>query len=393
MKTKTIFRLVFFWLLFLVYFIPQTVYGQFSNITITNIDPSPPFSREREGTTYLTPLYRKVLQTKDGVIFLQNSVSIVVGNGEEWLEFYTDEVDIIKDISLNSQGELYALVDNNVGKFVQNGNGYGFVPIFEDPIDDVFRSFSIFNDSIYIVGEKRIYQVDNRSLKTIKSTSSSNFLIGAKTRLVGVDPNKGLYDLNEGLSIIDFDETDKVTEVLPIGEDFITAGEQPGLYYWNTKNRQRHVLNESLTGITSLTHFGKAWIAVGTKNDGLYLLSQDGEILKHLNKENGRPSNHVNNSFEDKQKGLWVTTDNGVVRIDYLNAITQLFDGTRYGVILSIKWFGDNLYFGSTEGLFISNDFDFEKIADINGYVYALKTIDNNERILAIGVDVKAVWL
>ena len=95
-------------------------------------------------------------------------------------------------------------------------------------------------------------------------------------------------------------------------------------------------------------------IAVNTLNNGLAVISPEGELLYKINKENsGILNNTVTQLFQDKNQNIWCVADNGISMIDYSSPISLFSEETGLsGKVYSIDEFRGSIYIGTTEGLF-----------------------------------------
>ncbi|VTP98665.1 two-component regulator propeller domain-containing protein [Sphingobacterium daejeonense] len=101
--------------------------------------------------------------------------------------------------------------------------------------------------------------------------------------------------------------------------------------------------------------FGNQY-AFGTIQNGIIILNQNGEIVQHINKNNGLQNNTVLSLATDKQSNLWVGLDNGIDRIDINSPLYYYSDLTgNIGTVYSSIIFNEKIYLGTNQGLFVSD--------------------------------------
>ncbi len=118
--------------------------------------------------------------------------------------------------------------------------------------------------------------------------------------------------------------------------------------------RQRVVRHDSL---------GRIW--VGTQDDGVFVYNPAVQSFTHLTEEDGLPANNVASILEDNAHDIWLTTDNGVARLNGATFNAQVFQknqglpGNNFNRDATLRAKSGLLYFGGTDGLSV---FDPSKI-------------------------------
>ena len=377
-----------FILFFLANCFTNDTFAQFTNSVVSIIDPEETIidNGSRGGTTFLTPVYTQIQQNSNGIVYIQNSASIVAGNGNGWIEFYTEDTEIIKDIALDHQEKLIVLLDNDLGFFEPTREGHRYVSLLKTTPDDTFLSLTTFGEQIFVVGESAIYEFKYENLIPIEINGNSNYLVANEKTVLRVDPLKGVYELN-GAPVVEVDPPFEISGTYILGENLILAEKQQGVFFWNSSTRKLNQLNEEITDVNSIETVGQDYIAIGTEHNGCFIIARTGEILKQFSIEDDLPSNNISEILEDKEGGIWLTSDQGIARIEYLYPALQLFDGSKHGIIISIQGFQDRIYIGTTKGLFVGSAHaaDFSEISGTNGYIFDLLALENQLLIAASG--------
>ncbi len=92
-------------------------------------------------------------------------------------------------------------------------------------------------------------------------------------------------------------------------------------------------------------------IAVGTKTGGLVILNSKGQLERVLLTKDGLPSDYISNIYSDRDGALWLTTDNGIVRL--VSSLTSFGEQQQLrGSVYAIGRLGGVLYVGTSLGVF-----------------------------------------
>lgn len=119
---------------------------------------------------------------------------------------------------------------------------------------------------------------------------------------------------------------------------------------------------------------------IGTLSEGVVVISNRGEPVRWLKKEDGLPDNTVNALCIDTSGGLWIGHDIGISRIQLNSPFTYFNSHCGYsGVIVSVLPFKGRLYLSTTDGVYAEKERDnpaeplgFQRITDIPGQSYTL---------------------
>lgn len=116
----------------------------------------------------------------------------------------------------------------------------------------------------------------------------------------------------------------------------------------------------------------------GTIKDGIYYTKQNGEIIFHINKENGLINNTVLSQFVDENETLWLGLDYGLASVD-LSSHNYFFNDIsgKLGAVYDVINFKGTIYLGSNTGLFyLDKDNQLQFIEGSQSQVWNLKEID-----------------
>jgi len=116
----------------------------------------------------------------------------------------------------------------------------------------------------------------------------------------------------------------------------------------------------------------------GTIKDGIYLTKHNGDIIFHVNKENGLVNNTILGQYVDEKNTLWLGLDNGLASVD-LNSRNYFFNDIsgRLGAVYDVVKFKETIYLGSNTGLFyLDENNELQFIKGSQSQVWNLKVIN-----------------
>ncbi|MCF8273609.1 MAG: helix-turn-helix transcriptional regulator [Flavobacteriaceae bacterium] len=116
----------------------------------------------------------------------------------------------------------------------------------------------------------------------------------------------------------------------------------------------------------------------GTIKDGVYLTKNNGEVIFHVNKENGLINNTVLGQYVDENDTLWLGLDNGLASVD-LSSHNYFFNDVsgKLGAVYDVIKFKGVIYLGSNTGLFyLDENNKLQFIKGSQSQVWSLKEID-----------------
>ena len=142
--------------------------------------------------------------------------------------------------------------------------------------------------------------------------------------------------------------------------------------------------------VQSVTSLSDGLYAIGTSNNGLYLINQTGELVYHLDDNKGLPTSNIRDVYEDRAGNIWLARENGLVRISWNSSQSYIREELGLpGVGYSAIQFEDHMYFGTSTGLYRAKKAwpidELEAVDEVTGPVYYLQNINGN--LLVSGVN------
>ncbi|MFT5889982.1 MAG: AraC family chitin signaling transcriptional activator [Dokdonia sp.] len=213
---------------------------------------------------------------------------------------------------------------------------------------------------LFLVDDDLFFQVKDKGLYTIEKGQPNLFnsspilvqerlinLFSVEGQLIGITANKGFYII----------EKDRTTP-------------------WDV------VDNESIkqyTVYSAIQRKNKS-IVLGTIENGIVQLSEDGTFEYQIKKESGLNNNTALALLEDKDQNLWIGLDAGIGCVNSQSPFHQYIDVSgKLGTIYASAFVNGYIYLGTNQGLFYkpeASQFDFIRMPGTEGQVWNLRFID-----------------
>lgn len=122
-------------------------------------------------------------------------------------------------------------------------------------------------------------------------------------------------------------------------------------------------------------------LAISVRFEGLYVFRDDGELLYHLTTKEGLQSDIHTNFFKDEMGNLWISSFNGIDKIDISSG--KLLVDDRHGLltdVLTMNVINGHYFMGLQNGLYVlpasSNDRTFRKITERSYFFTEIKKLE-----------------
>jgi len=337
-----------------------------------------------------------ITQDKKHSVFFANNEGLLEFNGANWILYPSPNETILRSVyaiddkiytgaymefgywsrKTNNELEYKSLSSKIKDKLIDDEQFWNILN-YEQWI--IFQSF----DRIYIYDTKtEAFNIISESPTIIKSFVVNNAIYFHVI-------NKGLYEIENGKSKLISDDpvflNNKIVNLFFINEELIVQTEFIGFYKFNngklTKFSTEADSEIASSNVYSSLLLSDGNFAVGTISNGVFILTNKGEIKYHLTQNKGLSNNTALSLFEDADKNLWIGLDNGINCINLQSPIKSFSDDTGIlGTVYASIIFKDNLYVGTNQGLFvkkIKNDSSFQFVKGTKGQVWSLFKNEN----------------
>ncbi len=343
-----------------------------------------------------------ITQDDNGFIYVGNSNGLLQFDGIRWKKFALPGASIVRAVfadgnriytgSLGDFGywekdENYNLHYTSISKLLTS----------KELGDEEIWWIVKFNNRIFFQSFGTTYAYDGKSVEIVVSNLGlilPPFVVNGHLYIQSSDA--GLYEIGYGEpTLISGSELFRgkniqMMETFSDSSRILIGTERNGLYIlknntieeWKATandHLKTHVLNR---GIKINDHL----FAIGTILGGVFIINEDGQILRQINSESGLSNNTVLSFLLDKKNNLWVGLDNGIDLLKINSPHYSFSDVTgNIGSVYTAVIHEETLYLGTNRGVFYkkfiksgdaTNNY-FTLIPGSQGQVWSLSVIDN----------------
>ena len=325
-----------------------------------------------------------MVQDNNGVLYFANTSGLLSYDGESWQLYNTPNGSLIRTLKTDSTGRIFYGSKDDFGYLSSDSIGQlklislrGLVPGKVDNFKDVWEII-IKKGKIFFQTYNHIFILDTNSAPKLSDCTIE--WVKTKHRITAfsaLEDTIFVYVDDIGLHIL----KEKKLQLLPKGDFFrdmvvnrviphfnkskhhqhLVVSTKNGLFEWDGVSYRPFETSEALnklllsTRITGATFISNDLLAVITAVHGLLIINKHGQLVQSINKTNGFPVNLIYALDFDRQKGLWLGTDAGIVRVDYPSPFS-IFDAP-YAInkkVRTIEKHRGQLYVGTNSGLYVA---------------------------------------
>ena len=275
-----------------------------------------------------------IAQDNEGIMYFGVSEGVLQYDGSNWQNIKVDNGTTCRAMDVDADGRVYVGAKNEFGYLGEDSLRRPTYISLSNQLEEKYQDFAdvwnvyVTNEGVFFLTFKRIYQWHEGKITVHEHddiTAHLGFYVQDKMYLVL---------LRNGLHVFENDRfvpvpggmyfTQKtIFGILPFDEDnILVASRKDGLELLNTKTGEvvpfENDVNEELiknkTYHATISENGEFVFA--TLKHGIYVLDRNGELVMHINQENGLQNDNVKYVFKDKFGGLWAGTAIGISHID-----------------------------------------------------------------------------
>ncbi|ALI99657.1 adenylate/guanylate cyclase domain-containing protein [Rufibacter tibetensis] len=371
-----------------------------------------PFIQTFEPAAYRSDAYISspqnwgLIQDNRGIIYVSNTSGILEYDGATWQAVQGTNYQGNFQLAKNSEGRVFVGGNQDIGYLAPDSTGkmqlVSLLPHLKGKYKDlsVTKVASIGRD-VYFSTKNTIFRWSNGGFKAWHSSTGFARVFSCRNQLYAIDKEKGLCVLEKD-QLKALPDTKKVggltvTALLPLlpttgsKHNLLLVTFDKGLYTY-----QDHVLQK--LELSPAPEFGEAQfmhgimladgtIALATTTKGVIIINHQGRVKKVIDKQAGLNDNTVLHLFKDREGGLWAGLNIGISRIDYPSPVAFLNGSSRLeGLVLSVLKKRQNLYAGTTSGLYVADvtsiEPSFQKFPQLQNEVW--KILDLGDMLLVL---------
>lgn len=370
---------------FLLFFLFLTLFSGFSQ-------ELPPIIK------YETDVYKAgnqnwmIGQDANKYMYAANHSGLLEFNGSEWTLYETPNETTVRSVTV-AGNRVYTGCYMDFGYWERNSKGKLHYSSLADKVrekvldDEQFWNIISYDSWVIFqsLDQLFVYDVGKDSFQVIRPQGGVIKVYNIGASVYYQTMNRGVFEIVNGKSVLVIDDVEvkrtKVVNIFKTMEGLVIHTQLEGLFLWKNEQLIPLPVNMQPNNIYNSIRLSNGNYALGTVSEGVYIVSAKGEVLLHINQENGLTNNTVLSLFEDMSDNLWVGLDNGINCINLTSeVISYVDDSGMLGTIYASALFNNVLYLGTNQGLFykpFNEDVPFRFIDNTKGQVWTLFEYEN----------------
>ncbi|MBS9524492.1 regulator [Litoribacter alkaliphilus] len=330
-----------------------------------------PFSKFYSSEEYQGGIQNfSIAQSEKGLIYVANNFGLLEYDGTSWRKYSLPNSTKVRDVVIDDSGRILTSGQADFGYFASDKKGslefFSLIDKLPSELRNINEVWKIFkaHDRIYFCTVDYIFIFNNafEYVGNIKSYSSFESYHLAGNQIYINEWEKGLHIISKDSLLPLASGNDlagkMLSGVISLSQDqrlVFTRDEGIYLHTVSGLKKWRYQL-EGGSKINKAFRLKEGSIAVGTQNDGMYLINELEGVTQHLHKGNGIQNNTILSFFEDIGGNLWMGHNNGITLLE-LNLPFRKIDqysgleGTGYDAHL----LQGRLYYGTNDGVYSQN--------------------------------------
>ncbi len=343
----------------------------------------------------------------NGIAYFGNSGGLLEFDGKEWKLHQHMSKSAIRSLYFDKKNNrLYSGCFEDFGYWERNQYGELIYTSLTSNLDYTFseeRIWSIkpYKDEILFQSFSALfsYNIVTKIVKSIPLDGEIMFLNSINEnvflQIYVNDRKSGIAKYDEGkLSIINnslLAQNGTFRCFTLFNNEIILGDGKSGLYILknNKINFWECQANQYLpsTDVNCAVQIDSSRLAIGTLQNGVFIINTKGEILNHFNRQSKLENNTVLGMGVDHEKNLWLAMDNGITFLDLHPSVEYKIDlENAPSAIYSVIKHKGYLYIGTNNGVLYSNfdksltDLDFtdlKPLPGIPGHIWKLDLLNN----------------
>ncbi len=365
----------------------------------------------------LSPANWCIIQDKRGVMYFGNENGILEFDGTSWREIKTPYNLSVRSLAMDDSGRIYVCASSDFGCLKPDSTGQLKFKSLLGYLSKKYRNFGEMWDvicsskAVFFKTKDKIFRWNGNDIKVLDSVFSY--------RLYKI--NDKIYTRNNGTGLMMI-EGDSL-KLMPDGKYFSKTGVFDMLLFKeeDLTNKERILVTTNYNGlflsdgdkfspfktdVDSLLKNGQIYntcitadgnFAFATQRGGVIIIDHKGHLLNIIDENSGLPTNVIFDVYSDKQGGLWLATNNGIVHCETPSPLSIIpKKGSLKFPLHSMLRFNGKFYAANEFGVIFfdkgSDSFKLVKginkpgyiLLDYNGILFAgtnwgLKIIENDK--------------
>ena len=322
-----------------------------------------------------------ISQDKNHYVYFANNDGLLEYNGSNWNLYPSPNETIIRSVKV-IDSKIFTGCYMEFGFWTKQSNGQLKYESLSKKIkskildDEQFWNIISYDQWIVFQSLSRIYIYDTKANNFQIITPKNNIVksFNANNSIYFQTYKEGLFEIENGktklVSNNPIFQNNRIVNVFSINEGLVIQTQSNGIFKLIGNILSKLSTDSALdsNSIYSCEMLSDDSFAIGTVSNGLFILSNTGQIKYHITQNRGLSNNTILSLFEDVEKNLWIGLDNGINCINLNSPVKSFSDDTGFfGTVYASILYNDKLYIGTNQGLFFKNYNSNNQYQFING--------------------------
>ena len=314
-----------------------------------------------------------ISQDKNGEIYFATPGSLLEFDGFSWLNYSSKDQSDLRAVLYEDNTHIYTAGIGGFGFWSRTQKGileysslYFKYPTKKAPLLPVFLNIVSANGTLFFQSFQQlfIYNPENKGLNSITAIKGFSKLFSFNDRVFIQDVSIGLFEIINSEKILIKGTENISIDIVDVFEDnsegLLIATKNNGFWYLNNgflKKKKWQISKEiEQSIITDVKKYKNNNLIIGSLRNGFYIISYNGQMLAHFDKNDGIANNAIRKLFVDNNDNIWLGTESGISFFE-INSKTKYLLDTKsgFGTVYSTFLKDSSLYLGTYQGLFEKN--------------------------------------
>ncbi len=306
----------------------------------------------------------QIKQAPNGILYMATEDGIYEYDGHKINKILT-KPSIFFSLDFNKKGDIFFGSTEAIGQIYLDSAKWQIKYFYYDfPINSVWTTQYFKGHIYFLINNHNLIYLDNNKLYTIKSSKYNMHLFKVNNHLFLISKNT-IYDII-GNKVFEINRNFKITDqdiriILPYDSTHYLVGTKLGNFYITDitfsslsviELQDQQYIRKSI--VYKGVKYNDTTFLIATLKGGLIAINKKGKTIFIINDQLGLSDNAIYDILVDKQKNLWLATPNGLCKIIFENFVIGKRNKIK-GVIFWSTFIDDNLFVGSSEGLYYTN--------------------------------------
>ncbi len=312
-----------------------------------------------------------IVQDDRGILYFANGDGVMQYDGVQWSKILTSRATTVLSLAINQQQEIYVGGINEIGYLAIDSTGYEYHVSLSESLPEEQQNFTNVWET-HVDGNRtlfrtltRLFVCSNKQITTMEPQEEFIGFFKVGDRFM-VRDGQDRFAWIEGEALVPLPNTDFFVDKSII--DIVPGPGDTLLFFTQTHGAYKYMAGDTVRAFGEIDWAGTVMraqcatklrngnIAVGSAG-GVFILSPEGKLRAAIGQKEGLKHGRIADLFEDREGNLWCAHGKGIAKIILHEPLTIMPEGKAYtGIINSMCLFEDQLYLGTSDGVFRVNE-------------------------------------